>query len=339
MSKTLFWKSAGLHLLSRNLDGWLNVTPDFLRAYLTRPEVHPIAESCGEEVRLHERLMNDPFAAVSADDLNAMADADAADNYRAILAFRDALVAAGTLEGAYLSLMRGGLNGIPPVFVDQLVHVILRNALADVTDPIRLRAAEIFFREQSVSTDQGRIMLADDEIVSMHTSAGQAVGLVQLLEDTGTPVREVTLDVLDEDNAQIYWARSDRFDTVVDFRFEQPALDAFARVIETWLAHLLGVAARVEPRPRLEDRDWRWHIGLDRHASQFLDQLYAGETLPDEKMRAIIALFRMRLLDEASVIERVKGRPIYMAMATGPDGRVRMKPQNLITNLPLIAAS
>ena len=34
--------------------------------------------------------------------------------------------------------------------------------------------------------------------------------------------------MLDEANAEIYWARSDRFDTVIDFGFEQPALDAFA---------------------------------------------------------------------------------------------------------------
>ena len=42
MTKREFWKSAGMHLLERGAEGWLHVTPDFLRAYYTRPEVHPI---------------------------------------------------------------------------------------------------------------------------------------------------------------------------------------------------------------------------------------------------------------------------------------------------------
>ena len=115
---------------------------------------------------------------------------------------------------------------------------------------MRLRAAELFFREQSASTDDGRLMLADEEIVEMHARAGSETGLGQLLAETGTPMKSVALDVLDEDNKSIYWARSDRFDTVIDFRFEQPAPDAFARVVESWLEHLLKIEARVEPRPQ-----------------------------------------------------------------------------------------
>jgi len=56
-----FWKSAGLHLVEQNADGWLKVTPDLIRAYLTRPEVHPIDGSCSNEVALFEALMEIPF--------------------------------------------------------------------------------------------------------------------------------------------------------------------------------------------------------------------------------------------------------------------------------------
>ena len=117
---------------------------------------------------------------------------------------------------------------------------------------MRLRAAELFFREQSASVDDGRLMLADEEIVEMHAPAGTETGLGQLLAETGTPIKSVALDVLDEDNKSIYWARSDRFDTVIDFRFEQPAPDAFARVIESWLEHLLklGGSRRAAPAHR-----------------------------------------------------------------------------------------
>lgn len=339
MTSRDFWKSAGMHLLERGPEGWLEVTPQFLRAYYTRPEVHPLDTSCAAEVALHDALMEDPFRPVTEAEIGAIADTEAADNYRVVLAFRDVLIRAGTVEGAYLRLMREANVAIPPVFIDQMVHVILRNMLDGCADPMRLRAAELFFREQSATADEGRIMLADEEIVEMHARTGSETGLGQLLAETGTPMKSVALDVLDEDNADIYWARSDRFDTVVDFRFEQPAPDAFARVIESWLEHLLKVDARVEPRPRLDDPDWRWHIGLDRESTRILNALYEGETVPLDDMERIVGLFRMRIPDDRLLLDRVKGRPIYLGLAMDTRKRVKMKPQNLLTNLPLMAAS
>jgi hypothetical protein len=235
-----FWKSAGMHLLKVNSEGWLEVTPEFIRAYLTRPEIHPIDESCAEEVKLHDELMTEPFLPVSQARLEKLADRDAAENYAVVLAYRDLLASARTIEGAYLALMRQPAPALPPVFIDQMVHLIMRYILKDTRDPIRLRAAEIFFREQSVSTGDGRLMLADEEIVEMHASVGSETGLGQLLAETGTPMRSVTLDVLHEDNKEIYWARSDRFDTVIDFRFEQPALFSFALVIDVLLLDLMS---------------------------------------------------------------------------------------------------
>ncbi|MGE3427139.1 MAG: DUF6352 family protein [Hyphomicrobiaceae bacterium] len=328
-----------MHLLAADDSGWLRVTPDFIRAYLTRPEIHPVEESCAAEVALHEALLDSPAMPVSETQLAEIEDVDAADNYRMLLAFRDQLLAAGTIEGAYLKLVRQPAGRMPPMFLDQLVHLILRNILEDVQDPMRLKAAELFFREQKVSTDDGRLLLADEEIVDMHAQGLGNTGLGQLLAETGTPPKQVTLDVLTDDNAAIYWERSDRFDTVVDFRFEQPALDAFARVIEAWIGHMLRVEVRVEPRAKLDDEDWRWHIGLDQQSNLILNALYEGKPAPAGAMERIIALFRMRILDDRLVIDRVKGRPIYLALAMTDDNRCRMKPQNLLANLPLAAGS
>lgn len=333
-----FWKSSGRHLLERGPEGWLTVTPQFILAYLTRPEVHPIETSCASEIALHEALLADPLRPVSAAEIDAMADGDAIETYRIVLRFRDLLTSAGSIEGAYLRLAKSGNTGLPPVFIDQMVHVILRNLLDGVTDPMRLRSAELFFREQSASLDDGRLLLADEEIVEMHATAGAETGLAQLLAETGTPLRKVELDVLGDDNAAIYWQRSDRFDTVIDFRFEQPALDAFARVVEAWVSHLTGLEVRVEPRPKIEDRDWRWHIGLDAESTRLLNTLYDGGTVSLDEMALFVGLFRMRIADERMVIDRVKGYPINLGLAMTPAKRVRMKPQNLITNLPLVRA-
>jgi hypothetical protein len=333
-----FWKSAGMHLLELDAEGRLKVTPQFLLAYYTRPEIHPIASSCAEEIRLHEDLLADPLRPVEEERLQRIRDRDAADNYRMLLTYRDLLLEARTIEGAYLELMRSGRVAIPPLFIDQMVHLIVRNILKDTTDPIRLRAGEIFFREQTVSTEDGRVLLADEEIVGVHAQASRETGSGQLLASPGTAMRTIELDVLGEHNKDIYWARSDRFETVVDFRFEQPAPEAFARVVEGWLWHFLKLEVRVEPRPRIDDSDWRWHIGLDREATRILNALYEGQAVSIDDMERIVALFRMRIPDERALIERVKGKPLYLALAMTANKRVKMKPQNLLTNLPLRTA-
>ena len=85
MTSRDFWKSAGMHLLERGPEGWLQVTPSFLRAYYTRPEIHPIEGSCEAEVHLHEALMADPMLPIEPQRLAALADAEAAENYRLVL--------------------------------------------------------------------------------------------------------------------------------------------------------------------------------------------------------------------------------------------------------------
>ena len=46
-----------------------------------------------------------------------------------MLGWRDRLLAAPTMEAAYAAIIREGVSGIPPLFLDQLVHVIMRAAL------------------------------------------------------------------------------------------------------------------------------------------------------------------------------------------------------------------
>ena len=130
---TEFWRSSGFHLVTRNEDGKLVVTDDFLRAYVMRPELSPVEESCAAERALHGDLLDDVRLAVAPERLAELADADARENYEVLLRFRDALVAAGTLEDCYLSLFTGEQVATPTLFVDQLAHVIVRNIL-DGTD-------------------------------------------------------------------------------------------------------------------------------------------------------------------------------------------------------------
>lgn len=329
-----FWKSAGWHLVERNEQGWLNVTPDYLRAYFTRPEIHPVEESCEAEHALFEKLMADPFSNISTDEIKTIKDADAAENYNIILRFRDHLIDHKTLEAAYAALFGKTTINIPPMFIDQMVHLILRNILAEASDPMQLRAAELFFREQVVTTEEDQLMLADDEIIDMKSKSGFG-GLGQLLAEAGTPSREVSLDIMTDENKETYWDRSDHFDMAIDFRFTQPAQDALGRVLEAWINHFLGVTSRITAIKSIRDEKWSWHIGCDQEATQILNALYNGDEVSEEELYRILALYRLEFLQETDVLDTMRGKPVYLALAMNADKKLIMKPQNLLHNLPI----
>jgi hypothetical protein len=100
-----FWVTSGYHLLRRGEDGWLRPTPDFLRAYLERPELQPEKGACPAERDLAARLDEDPLRPVASEELAAIADADARANWEALLRFRAVLLASETLERAYLRIV------------------------------------------------------------------------------------------------------------------------------------------------------------------------------------------------------------------------------------------
>ena len=329
-----FWKSAGLHLVEQDENGWLKVTDDYLRAYFTRPEIHPVEESCPQEHALFEKLMVSPFINVSDGELSKIVDQDAADNYRVILNFRDHMVKNKTLEAAYIALFTDEVISIPPIFIDQMVHLILHNILRDVEDPMRLRAAELFFREQAVTIGDDQLMLADQEIVEMKTSNGFG-GLGQLLAESGTPTREVALDVLSEENKDIYWKRSDNFDTAIDFRFTQPSSDALGRVIEAWIDHFLKIKTRVQTVKSIKDEAWSWHIGCDSEATKILNALYNDEIMDEDDLYNILSLYKMEFINPTDALDSVRGKPVYLAVAMNNEKKLIFKPQNLLTNMPI----
>src|SRR5437588_13012535 len=200
-----FWISCGHHLLDRNANGGLVVTDEFLKAYFGRPELMPPEDACAVECRLHRELLADPRRPSGVDEIAAIADADARENWQFVLAFRDLLLRHPTLEAAYLALVRSGSIALPPLFVNQLVHVILRNALDGCDNPFVVRAAELFFRPQRIMLHEQSLLLGDEE-----TSGGLKMtpGLSLMSMLGGSTVAHV--DSLDADNAWQEWRRADR---------------------------------------------------------------------------------------------------------------------------------
>jgi hypothetical protein len=325
-----FWIACGHHLLDRDASGALVVTDEFLKAYLARPELVAPNDACAVERRLHHELLADPRRKVTAEEVAAIADADARENWQFVLAFRKLLLCEPTLEAAYLALVRSGSMHLPPLFVNQLVHVIARNALDGCEDPFVLRAAELFFRPQRIMPHEHSLLLGDEEVIG-GASPTPVLSLMSMLEAaSGTGV-----DVLSEGNADSYWHRSDQFDLALDFIGGTRGPAALAEAMRRWISHLLGVDVTIEPLTALRDAKLTWYVGLDAEATRMGDRLWHGETLDDRTASRVLALFRLTFPDTRLVVDAVGREPVYLIFAMTSDQLVRMKPQNLLTGLPI----
>jgi hypothetical protein len=325
-----FWISSGHHLLDRDQGGGLQVTDEFLKLYLARPEMIPPPEACAVECALHAALLADPRIPVSSSDVAAIADPDARENWQLLVTFRDHLLRHKTLEGAYVELVRNGVGKIPPLFINQLVHVILRNALDGVGDARVLRAAEMFFRTQRVTLHDGSLIAADEETIGGVNTA-PVTPLVSML---GIPP-EAEIDIINGDNADSYWERSDQFDMALDLTAGREGLGALAQVMQRWVTHCLGIDVTIEALTQLSDVNLAWYVGLDADATKLGDMLWHDEDIDEAAMSRVIGLFKLSFRDPTVMLDRVRGEPVYLILAMTPDMTIRMKPQNLLTGLPV----
>ena len=114
-------------------------------------------------------------------------------------------------------------------------------------------------------------------------------------------------------------------------------LAALARVLERWIFHFLAVRTTIRPLPRIDDPAWRWHVGLDAEASALLNALYRGETPDDERVQRLVGLFRLDFADPREMRADLAGKPVYLGLAFDAAQTLKLKPQNLLVNLPVAA--
>ena len=324
-----FWLACGHHLLDRDAAGNLLVTDEFLKAYLARPEIVPPLEACFAERQLHDALLNDPRQSVRASQIAAIADADARENWQVMIGWRDHLVKHRTLEAAYLEMVRRNIK-LPNAFIGHLTQAILRNALDNCNDAFILRAAEMFFRPQKLSMGEASIVAVDEETESLlgRPTRSPLEALLGLPSTT-------KVDVLSDATAGSYWERSDRFDMALDMTAGQRGLAALGDVVACWISHLLAIDVAVEPLPELHNTEWSWYVGLDSEGTRIGDSIWNGNGVDAATRAKLVGLFRLTFLDPADMIEKVRGKPIYLLAAVTADDMLRLKPQNLVTGLPI----
>ena len=246
-----------------------------------------------------------------------------------MIAFRDHLARHRTLEAAYLDIVRRGLK-FPHIFLNQIVHVILRNVLDGCEDAFVLRAAELFFRPQKLTLHDGSLVAADEETVS-GLGDKPVSPLVSML---GLPAA-AEIDVLNEDNAGEYWERSDLFDMALDLTAGRRGLAALGRGHQALDRASSGVEVDVEPLVELQDVTLTWYVGLDAEATRIGDALWKGEDLDEAARDRVVGTLPPHVCRPDDVDEKVRGEPVYLIAAMDADKVLRFKPQNLVTGLPV----
>jgi hypothetical protein len=285
----------------------------------------------GASRRLHSRLLDDPLAAVPDSARDAIEDADARENWTQFLRFRDRVLAHATLEACYLDLFRANPVDIAPVFVDALAQVITRAVLDGTGDPWLARAGEMLFRRQRVSTEGGQVLAADAATLEVYAETGGFGAVGKLLREQ---LPAVKMDVLNRENAAFYWMRDELYGFALDLTVGREGAAALARVLERWVAHLAGARVAIEPVERIHDERWRWHAGLDVDSSAILNSLYRGEAVAPEELERLVLLFKLTFEDAADALPEMAGRPVYLGVGVRPDRSLKVKPQNLLLNLP-----
>ncbi|MDQ6926352.1 MAG: DUF6352 family protein, partial [Candidatus Eremiobacteraeota bacterium] len=127
----------------------------------------------------------------------------------------------------------------------------------------------------------------------------------------------------------------ERYDLVLRMNPGSAGADAYARVLERWIAHFHGVETEIRPVREIPDEEWRWHVGLDAEATAMLNDIYNGGEVEAQHMKRVVGLFRVAFPDASAVRPELAGAPVFLGLAMTPESIIRMKPQNLLMNLPL----
>src|SRR5260370_7604846 len=123
------------------------------------------------------------------------------------------------------------------------------------------------------------------------------------------------MDVLNEDNAQSYWARSDRFDFALDLAAGRRGHAALAQAIATFLRHMLAVETEIEPLLEVRNAPLAWYVGLDAAATKIGDRLWDGGELDPQTAARGLGLYRLTFPAPTRLPPPLVGEWIYFILA------------------------
>jgi hypothetical protein len=236
--------------------------------------------------------------------------------------------------------------------MDVIVAAIVQNVLSQggsalEEDAFTVRAAELLWRTQRIAVSDGQVLSGDRDTLDMLHDTGGLGAIGRLLKEANSPMASAEMAVLSRQNAPEFWRQvttqhrfllnvSASVPLIVDQH--SSGLTALARVLAAWVQHMLGVAVRIKPVKKIDDPAWRWHIGLDAQATALLNDLYNGQPVAPERHQRVVSLFRLEFVNAEDAVPDMAGKPVYLGLVMDEQGVIKLKPQNLLLNLPLRAA-
>src|SRR3546814_14784827 len=111
----------------------------------------------------------------------------------------------------------------------------------------------------------------------------------------------------------------------------------YPTLFRSWISHFYDLCGAIQPVQKITDERWVCHIGLDAEGNALLNDLYNGIEVGEGRLAQLLSLFRMDFRDSSVMAPEMAGRPVYLAKAMSGSSQLRLKPQNLLVNLPLAA--
>ena len=217
-----------------------------------------------------------------------------------------------TLEAAFLSLFRGSVSGIPPLFLQMLTQLVVRAAMEERRrrlhpprrrDPVPPAAR----RHPPGRAPAGRRGMAGKPRWRRRPrDGGPVAGRSRRAAARGGGGGAVRSE------RRRLRPRSDAHDLALDIAEGRPGQHGLARALERLIAHLLGEDVAIRPAAVIEDPDWRWHVGLDTEATAITNDLWNGEAVEQARLARILWLGKLRLrrhLARAAAGARQAGLP------------------------------
>lgn len=121
----------------------------------------------------------------------------------------------------------------------------------------------------------------------------------------------------------------------LDLTAGRAGLGTLAEAMRRWIPHLLGVGMTIDALTELRSAPLTWYVGLDAEATWTGDLIWHGREIDEATMAQVAGLFRLTFDNPALALDRVQEEPAYLILAVAPDHLIRMKPQNLVTGLPI----
>ena len=140
----------------------------------------------------------------------------------------------------------------------------------------------------------------------------------------------MNLDVLTHENAPLYWLSADRYAWILDLTTNRPGLTALCEVMSKWVRHFFR-SHRARGAPHCHRRcALALAHGLDVESTSFLNDLYEGREVGEERRERLGSLFKLTFDDAAAMREGVQGMPVYLGLAVTQSRELKFKPQNLL---------